>query len=108
MLDIPPNSIAHTEGFTVLKENTLITNFQPHFHRGKARQRFCRTVTQVVHVGTQLQLDDELHLRRRRRAGAPKGTVIQVSVHDSRRPTRATRIRAVVATATGRSTGTPG
>ncbi len=37
MLDIPPNSIAHTEGFTVLKENTLITNFQPHFHlRGKA------------------------------------------------------------------------
>ncbi|MGE0462540.1 MAG: cytochrome c [Vicinamibacterales bacterium] len=36
-LDIPPNSISHTEGFTVLKENTLITNFQPHFHlRGKA------------------------------------------------------------------------
>jgi hypothetical protein len=36
-LDIPPNSIAHTEGFTVLRENTLITNFQPHFHlRGKA------------------------------------------------------------------------
>jgi mono/diheme cytochrome c family protein len=38
-LDIPPNSVAHTEGFTVLKENTLITNFQPHFHlRGKAMQ----------------------------------------------------------------------
>ena len=38
-LDIPPNSIAHTEGYTVLKENTLITNFQPHFHlRGKAMQ----------------------------------------------------------------------
>jgi hypothetical protein len=36
-LDIPPNSVSHTEGFTVLKENTLITNFQPHFHlRGKA------------------------------------------------------------------------
>ena len=36
-LDIPPNSIAHTEGFNVLKENTVITNFQPHFHlRGKA------------------------------------------------------------------------
>jgi hypothetical protein len=36
-LDIAPNSIAHTEGFTVLRENTLITNFQPHFHlRGKA------------------------------------------------------------------------
>jgi hypothetical protein len=36
-LDIPPNAIAHTEGFNVLKENTVITNFQPHFHlRGKA------------------------------------------------------------------------
>jgi hypothetical protein len=38
-VDIPPNTVAHTEGFTVLKENTLITNFQPHFHlRGKAMQ----------------------------------------------------------------------
>ena len=37
--DIPPNSIAYTEGFTVLREHTLITNFQPHFHlRGKAMQ----------------------------------------------------------------------
>jgi hypothetical protein len=39
MLDIPPNAYAHTEGFTVLKENTLIENFQPHFHlRGKAME----------------------------------------------------------------------
>src|SRR5207248_6413279 len=39
LLDIAPNSIAFTEGFTVLKENTLIENFQPHFHlRGKAMQ----------------------------------------------------------------------
>ena len=39
MLDIAPNSVAYTEGFTVLKENTIITNFQPHFHlRGKAMQ----------------------------------------------------------------------
>jgi mono/diheme cytochrome c family protein len=38
-VDIPPNSMAYTEGFTVLKENTIITNFQPHFHlRGKAMQ----------------------------------------------------------------------
>jgi hypothetical protein len=38
-LDIPPNSITGTEGFTVLNQNTLITNFQPHFHlRGKAMQ----------------------------------------------------------------------
>jgi hypothetical protein len=37
MLDIPPNSLAQTDGFTVLKENALIENFQPHFHlRGKA------------------------------------------------------------------------
>jgi hypothetical protein len=36
-LDIPPNQMAFTEGFTVLRENTVITNFQPHFHlRGKA------------------------------------------------------------------------
>ena len=39
MLDIQPNSMAMTEGFTVLKENALIQNFQPHFHlRGKAMQ----------------------------------------------------------------------
>ena len=39
MLDIPPNSFARTEGFTVLKENALIENFQPHFHlRGKSMQ----------------------------------------------------------------------
>jgi hypothetical protein len=39
MLDIPPNSMAMTEGFTVLKENALIQNFQPHFHlRGKSMQ----------------------------------------------------------------------
>ena len=39
LLDIPPNSLAQTEGFTVLKENTLIENFQPHFHlRGKSMQ----------------------------------------------------------------------
>jgi len=38
-VDIPPNSMAETEGFTVLKENTLIENFQPHFHlRGKSMQ----------------------------------------------------------------------
>jgi hypothetical protein len=39
MLDIRPNSLAMTEGFTVLKENALIENFQPHFHlRGKSMQ----------------------------------------------------------------------
>jgi len=38
-LDIPPNSFSQTEGFTVLKENALLENFQPHFHlRGKSMQ----------------------------------------------------------------------
>ena len=38
-LDIPPNSLAQTEGFTVLKEHAIIENFQPHFHlRGKSMQ----------------------------------------------------------------------
>src|SRR5215470_5849609 len=38
-LDIPPNSLASTEGFTVLKENAILENFQPHFHlRGKSMQ----------------------------------------------------------------------
>ena len=38
-LDIAPNTVAMSEGFTVLTENTLITNFQPHFHlRGRAMQ----------------------------------------------------------------------
>jgi hypothetical protein len=38
-VDIPPNSMTRTEGFTVLKENTLIENFQPHFHlRGRSME----------------------------------------------------------------------
>jgi hypothetical protein len=38
-LDIPPNSMAYTEGYTVLKQNALLENFQPHFHlRGKSMQ----------------------------------------------------------------------
>jgi hypothetical protein len=38
-MDIAPNSLAETEGFTLLRENTVITNCQPHFHlRGKAME----------------------------------------------------------------------
>ncbi len=84
-LDIPPNSIAYTEGFTVLKENTMITNFQPHFHlRGKAmkveaiRPDGGREV--VSYVGnfnfnwmTNYIYDDDAA------PIYPKGTVIQVS-----------------------------
>jgi hypothetical protein len=36
-LDIPPNTIAETQGFHVLKEPARLENFQPHMHlRGKA------------------------------------------------------------------------
>ncbi len=36
-IDIPPNSIEQTEGFTVLTKNAILENFQPHMHlRGKA------------------------------------------------------------------------
>jgi len=84
-VDIPPNSMAYTEGFTVLKENTLITNFQPHFHlRGKAME--VKAIlpdgsTQVVsYVGkfnfnwmtNYIYADDAA-------PAFPKGTVIQVS-----------------------------
>ena len=38
-LDIKPNAITMSEGFTVLKQNAMLTNFQPHFHlRGKAME----------------------------------------------------------------------
>jgi hypothetical protein len=36
-LDIPPNSIVQTQGFTMLKRAAWLENFQPHMHlRGKA------------------------------------------------------------------------
>lgn len=84
-LDIAPNTMAYTEGFTVLKENTMITNFQPHFHlRGKAME--VKAIlpdgsTQVVsYVGNfnfnwmtnYIYADDAAPV-------FPKGTVIQVS-----------------------------
>ncbi|HVH28936.1 MAG TPA: cytochrome c [Vicinamibacterales bacterium] len=38
-LDIPPNSLAQTEGFTILKEPAVFGNFQPHMHlRGRAME----------------------------------------------------------------------
>jgi hypothetical protein len=84
-LDIAPNTVSYTEGFTVLKENTMITNFQPHFHlRGKAME--VKAIlpdgsTQVVsYVGNfnfnwmtnYIYADDAAPV-------FPKGTVIQVS-----------------------------
>jgi hypothetical protein len=91
-LDIPPNTVAHTEGFTVLKENTLITNFQPHFHlRGKAMQVEAilpNGSTQIVsYVGrfnfnwmTNYIYEDDAS------PVFPKGTVIHVTAwHDNTR-----------------------
>ena len=82
---IPPNSFAYTEGFNVLKENTIITNFQPHFHlRGKAMQVeaiFPDGRTQIVSyvkdfnfnwMTNYIYADDAAPV-------FPKGTVIHVS-----------------------------
>jgi hypothetical protein len=36
-MDIPPNTVSRTEGFTVLKQPAILGNIQPHMHvRGKA------------------------------------------------------------------------
>jgi hypothetical protein len=36
-IDIPPNTVAQSEGFTILKHAAILENFQPHMHlRGKA------------------------------------------------------------------------
>ena len=91
-LDIPPNTMSHTEGFTVLKQNTLITNFQPHFHlRGKAMQVEAILPdggTQIVsYVGrfnfnwmTNYIYDDDAA------PVFPKGTIIHVTAwHDNTR-----------------------
>jgi hypothetical protein len=38
-LDIPPNAVSVTEGYTVLKQAAILENFQPHLHlRGKAME----------------------------------------------------------------------
>ncbi len=85
MLDIQPNSLAATEGFTVLKENTVIENFQPHFHlRGKAMEVEAilpdgsrQVVSYVDHFNfnwmTNYIYDDDVA------PVFPKGTVIHVS-----------------------------
>jgi mono/diheme cytochrome c family protein len=59
-LDIAPNSISETVGYTLLRSPARLENYQPHMHlRGKAM-----SMEQL-----QLQLDEQLHLRRRRGSG---------------------------------------
>ena len=86
-LDIPPNSISHTEGFTVLKENTVITNFQPHFHlRGKAMQVeaiFPDGRTQIVSYVDNFNFNWMTNYIYAEDAipAFPKGTIIHVSAY---------------------------
>jgi hypothetical protein len=86
-LDIPPNSIAYTEGFTVLRENTLITNFQPHFHlRGKAMQVeaiFPDGRTQVVSYVSDFNFNWMTNYIFADEAAPafPKGTIIHVTAY---------------------------
>jgi hypothetical protein len=86
-LDIPPNSVAATEGFTVLKENTIITNFQPHFHlRGKAMQVeaiFPDGRTQVISYVKDFNFNWMTNYIYTDAAAPvfPKGTIIHVSAY---------------------------
>ena len=86
-LDIPPNSVVHTEGFTVLKENTVITNFQPHFHlRGKAMQVeaiFPDGRSQVISYVKDFNFNWMTNYIYKDEAAPvfPKGTIIHVSAY---------------------------
>ena len=89
-LDIPPNTVAQTEGFTVLRQAAILENFQPHMHlRGKAMEVEAilpNGTTQVVsYVGdfnfnwmTNYIYTDEAA------PAYPKGTIIHVKAwHDN-------------------------
>ena len=78
-MDIRPNTLSLVEGFTVLRENARIESFQPHMHlRGKAMMVEAISADRPA-AGDQpgqrlqLQLDDDLRLRRRRGAAAAEG-----------------------------------
>jgi hypothetical protein len=89
-LDIPPNSIAQTEGFQVLRQPARLENFQPHMHlRGKSMlieailpDGSRRTISYVDHFSfnwmtNYIFADDAAPV-------LPKGTVIHtVAWHDN-------------------------
>ena len=89
-MDIRPNTVSVAEGFTVLREAARIESFQAHMHlRGKAMMVEA-TPADRAEAGDQprqrlqLQLDDDLRLRRRCRAALPKGTILKVTAwHDN-------------------------
>jgi len=78
-VDIPPNSIAESQNFTVLKQAVILENFQPHMQlRGKAMAVEAvlpdGTTQAISYVGNfNFNLDDELCLRGRRGSGASQG-----------------------------------
>jgi len=89
-LDIPPNSLIESEGFTVLKQAAIFENIQPHMHlRGKAMSLEAilpdGTTQMVSYVGnfnfnwmTNYIYDDEAA------PVFPKGTVVKVTTwHDN-------------------------
>jgi hypothetical protein len=90
LLDIPPNSIAETEGYTVLRSAARLENFQPHMHlRGKAMLLEAllpdgskRTLSYVDHFNfnwmtNYIYADDAAPV-------LPKGTIIHVVAwHDN-------------------------
>jgi len=89
-LDIPPNTIAQTEGYFTLKEPARLENFQPHMHlRGKSMLMEAllpdgtkRTLSYVDHFNfnwmvNYIYADDDAPV-------LPKGTVIHVvASHDN-------------------------
>lgn len=91
-LDIPPNSIAETEGYTSLRSPAILENFQPHMHlRGKAMLLEAilpdgtkRTLSYVDHFNfnwmtNYIYADDAAPV-------FPKGTIIHVTAwHDNTR-----------------------
>jgi hypothetical protein len=84
-VDIPPNSIASSDNYTILKQAARLENFQPHMHlRGKAMQVEAilpdGTVQQISYVGnfnfnwmTNYIYDEDAA------PVLPKGTVIHVT-----------------------------
>ncbi|MBV8841517.1 MAG: cytochrome c [Bryobacterales bacterium] len=89
-LDIPPNSLVESQGFTVLKQAAILENIQPHMHlRGKAMSLEAilpdGTSQMVSYVGnfnfnwmTNYIYDDDAA------PVLPKGTVIKVTTwHDN-------------------------
>jgi hypothetical protein len=89
-LDIPPNSITETEGYTVLRNPARLENFQPHMHlRGKSMLLEAilpdgskRTLSNVDHFSfnwmtNYIYADDAAPV-------LPRGTLIHVvAVHDN-------------------------